>query len=133
MAKPWEGERLYSHRIMHGCSAGLWIAARFTRAAFSAFSGFIRTLKSATERTGTFRLAMKTSHPPTAAQRVPPSLYERGIYERGIFAFTRSRATSVIMSSWPPTIRRLPSSISTARVSSPWSAAAFSAWRKKDE
>src|SRR3546814_884855 len=46
---------------------------------------------------------------------------------------TRSRATSTIISSWPPTIRRLPSSTRIWRVSRPYCSAAFSAWRRKLE
>ncbi len=40
---------------------------------------------------------------------------------------------SVIMSSWPPTIPRRPTSTRIARVSRPWRAAAVSAWRRKLE
>ena len=48
-------------------------------------------------------------------------------------AFTRSSATSRIMSSWPPTMRRLPSSTRMSRVSMPYLLAAASACRKKLE
>lgn len=48
-------------------------------------------------------------------------------------AAARSRAMSVIMSSWPPTILRRPTSTRIARVSRPWRRAAVSAWRRKLE
>lgn len=47
--------------------------------------------------------------------------------------FTISSAMSMIMSSCPPTILRRPASVRIARVSTPWSLAAFSAWRRKLE
>ena len=46
---------------------------------------------------------------------------------------SRSRAMSMIMSSWPPTRRRLPTSRSSSRVSTPYSREAFSACRRNDE
>nr|WP_158557824.1 MFS transporter [Spongiactinospora gelatinilytica] len=46
-------------------------------------------------------------------------------------ALSRSRATSTIMSSWPPTRRRLPPSSRTARTSTPYLREAVSAWRRK--
>jgi hypothetical protein len=51
----------------------------------------------------------------------------------GYFPAMMSRATSTIMSSWPPTILRRPSSTRIERVSMPCSPAAFSACRKKLE
>ncbi len=54
---------------------------------------------------------------------------------RGQFcaAATRSRAMSVIMSSWPPTMPRRPASTRIERVSRPYRAAAVSACRRKLE
>lgn len=46
---------------------------------------------------------------------------------------TRSRAMSTIMSSWPPTSPRRPTSSRSVRASTPWPAAAISAWRRKEE
>src|SRR5690554_7811508 len=48
-------------------------------------------------------------------------------------AFSRSSATSTIMSSWPPTIRRLPSSTRISTVFRPYFCAATSEWRRKLE
>ncbi len=48
-------------------------------------------------------------------------------------AAARARAMSVIMSSWPPTILRRPTSTRIARVSRPCRRAAASAWRRKLE
>lgn len=44
-----------------------------------------------------------------------------------------SSATSTIMSSWPPTMRRLPSSTRMSTVFSPYFCAAASVWRRKLE
>jgi hypothetical protein len=46
---------------------------------------------------------------------------------------SRSSATSVIMSSWPPTMPRRPTSTRRLRASMPYRAAAASAWRRKLE
>src|SRR5690606_29485729 len=48
-------------------------------------------------------------------------------------AASRSSATSTIMSSWPPTIWRLPSSTRISRALRPYLSAATSAWRRKLE
>src|SRR3954447_929952 len=47
--------------------------------------------------------------------------------------FRRSSATSTIMSSWPPTMRRRPSSTRMSTVFSPYFLAAASEWRRKLE
>ncbi|MCY1314391.1 hypothetical protein D9M70_650240 [compost metagenome] len=50
-----------------------------------------------------------------------------GAHVRLSLRASRSRATSTIMSSWPPTMRRRPSSTRMSRVFRPYFAAAISA------
>ncbi len=47
--------------------------------------------------------------------------------------FSKSSATSTIMSSWPPTMRRLPSSTRISTALMPYFFAAISEWRRKLE
>ena len=58
------------------------------------------------------------------------TIYPMGNHAR---SFSKSSATSTIMSSWPPTIRRSPSSNKMSLVSRPYCSAAASAWRRKLE
>jgi len=75
MAKPWEGERLHSHRMKRGC---------FSRSSDSCsiHGGGPGEPLSESRRRGSaaldFPASGETSHPPTASRRAPPSLYERG-------------------------------------------------------
>ena len=115
------------------CAAGLPLAATASptpRCRLPAVGRYARPMPPAGPDPQ--RPARRGLHPcPAVAPQAdnPPA----GCGNRQCGCFSISSATSTIMSSCPPTILRRPSSTRIARVSIPYSALAFSAWRRKLE
>lgn len=85
-------------------------------------------------RTPAFRGSLNGCFPGRLGHFRVPAYFTRcepQLAEAALACFRRSSATSTIMSSWPPTIRRRPSSTKMSTVFSPYRSAATSECRRK--